>query len=322
MQPLRFKLVFGICLAVALGIALFSYHLFIGPTRFKGQIDQKLGGLLIHIEEGSGAKSVAGVLDREGVISSDTLFLLVAAVLGDSKHVVAGYYLFKHPVGVIEAEQRISGGDFGVERIKITFPEGFTLRQITDRLEANMPFFDRSRFMDLASTSEGYLFPDTYFFVATDEEEVIFSKLRSNFDSRTSDFFASSTLRSKRDIITMASIIEREVTDPKDMQIVSGIFWKRIKMGMALQADSTLAYERGKASAELTTDDLRTESPYNTYTNTGLPPTPISNPGRHAINAALYPLTSSYLYFLTDKEGRVYYARTFEEHKANKAKYL
>ena len=120
----------------------------------------------------------------------------------------------------------------------------------------------------------------------------------------------------------MASVLEKEVRDAKDMKIVSGIFWKRIEMGMALQADSTLDYERNKTSAELTSDDLKTDSPYNTYTRSGLPPTPIDNPGLNAITAALNPTASPYLYFLTDKDGKVYYAKTFEEHKKNKAKYL
>ena len=95
-----------------------------------------------------------------------------------------------------------------------------------------------------------------------------------------------------------------------------------MKAGIALQADATLAYERGKTSAELTAEDLKKDSPYNSYTRRGPPPTPICNPGLNAINAALLPEDSPYLYFLTDKDGKVYYAKTFEEHKKNKTRYL
>ena len=120
----------------------------------------------------------------------------------------------------------------------------------------------------------------------------------------------------------MASILEREVKSAEDKKIVSDILWSRIKVGMALQVDATLAYERDKDSYTLTSADLKKDSPYNTYTRRGLPPTPISNPGFDAILGALEPKVNPYLYFLTDKEGKVYYASTYAGHLSNKAKYF
>jgi len=120
----------------------------------------------------------------------------------------------------------------------------------------------------------------------------------------------------------MASIIEKESLNGDERQIVSGILWKRISLGMPLQVDATFLYINGKASAELTKDDLNIDSPYNTYRNKGLPPGPINNPGLDAIVAALYPKDSPYLYYLHDKKGKVHYAKTFNEHVANKRKYL
>jgi UPF0755 protein len=308
-------------LVVVLGALIFLYHLFIGPANFNVPVNEKLGGVLVEVKPGMGAKQVAYLLKDSGVISSVSLFSAAVSIFGDSKKIVAGYYLFKDPVGVLEAEDRIRSGEFGLEQIKLTFPEGFTVRQVGERVAAASPLFNIDVFMELASTSEGYLFPDTYFFLPTDSEAAVINRMKKTFKDKTEKFFASST-ESESDIVKMASVIEKEVQDPKDMKIVSGILWKRIEIGMALQVDATLAYERGLASHELSIDDLEEDSPYNSYTNRGLPPTPIDNPGLNAIIAALNPEKSPYLYFLTDSEGKVYYARTFEEHKENKAKYL
>ena len=120
----------------------------------------------------------------------------------------------------------------------------------------------------------------------------------------------------------MASIIEGEAVTPEDRRIVSGILWTRMKNGMRLGVDAPFAYIMGKGSLELTQTDLATTSPYNTYRVAGLPPTPINNPGIDAIAAALAPSSTPYLYYLSDKEGSMHYARTFAEHKLNKEKYL
>lgn len=298
MRSVSLRIIIVISLIFSVTIATLVYHLFVGPSQFEQPVNEGLSGLLINIEDGVGVRSVARTLKEAGVVSSDTLFTLIASMLGDTRHVVSGYYLFKQPVGVIEAERRISRGDFGIESVKITFPEGFTLKQIADRLEANIPVFNRDKFMDLASSSEGYLFPDTYFFLPIDSEETIFNKMRNTFESKVGSLIATST--NAADVINMASILEREVRGLEDMKIVSGILWKRLKIGMPLQVDSAMV----------------------TYEVRGLPPAPISNPSLNAIRAALEPEASAYLYFLTDKAGKVYYAKTFEEHKINKAKYL
>jgi len=317
----RIKAFLFFILLVCFAIIYFCYQMFLGPRNFNVPINEKLGGVLVEVRPGMGGMELARKLKSDGVIGSVSLFGGLLSIFGDSKKIVAGYYLFKHPVGVLEAETRIRKGDFGLQMAKVTFPEGFTLKQVVERLDANLPLFDKEKFMALASTSEGYLFPETYFFLPTDNEEIIFKKMRSVFDEETAKVFATST-RQKDEIIKMASIIEKEVRGPDDMRIVSGILWKRMKIGMALQVDATLAYERGLTSAELRTADLEKDSPYNTYTNRGLPPTPIDNPGLNAIIAAINPVESPYLYFLTDEEGKVYYAKTFEQHKVNKAKYL
>ncbi len=120
----------------------------------------------------------------------------------------------------------------------------------------------------------------------------------------------------------MASILEDEANTLEDKRIIAGILWKRLKLKMPLQVDSTLRYTTGKSSGELTKADLSANNPYNTYVNKGLPPTPISNPGLDSIRAAITPTNTSYLYFLSDKNGNMHYAETFEEHKQNRINYL
>jgi UPF0755 protein len=124
------------------------------------------------------------------------------------------------------------------------------------------------------------------------------------------------------DIIKMASIVEEEGRTMETREIIAGILWKRISIKMPLQVDSSFKYINGKTTATLTTEDLKIDSPYNSYTNRGLPPTPISNPGLAAIRATINPIKTPYLYFLSDKNGNMHYAITFEEHVENKLKYL
>ncbi len=124
------------------------------------------------------------------------------------------------------------------------------------------------------------------------------------------------------EIVILASLLEEEASTSEDRRIVSGILWKRLSMGMLLQVDATFQYINGKGSLELTLDDLKIDSPYNTYKYKGLPPTPISNPGLDSIRAAVIPTKTNYLYYLSERDGTMHYATTFAEHLRNKARYL
>lgn len=281
-------------------------------------------GIYLNIKEGMSARQIANTLKENNIIRSSGAFLSLVYLFNDEKSLSPGVYLFRRPLSVFEAERRIDSGDYGILLKKITFPEGFTNIQIANRLEANLPKFDKNQFLALASTSEGYLYPETYFFLPSDTPSVILKKLTDTFNEKTKAINSNvqNDRLSSKDIIIMASILEREVKTKEDKQIVSGILWNRMRIGMPLQVDATLAYERDKDSYTLTTEDLRRDSPYNTYTRKGLPPTPISNPGFDSIYAAIYPTENKYIYFLTDREGNVYYARTYEEHLRNKAKHI
>ena len=207
--------------------------------------------------------------------------------------------------------------------IAITIPEGYTVAQMGELFEKEGLFL-KEEFIKIAQIDEGFLFPDTYKFFKNTTPKKVIEKMKKNFDIKVAEFLPEIERQKKslRDIIIMASIIEREIHNTDDRGLVSGILWKRIQKGIGLQVDASLTYVLGKTSAELTADDLKLDSPYNTYKYRGLPKGPISNPGKEAIFAAIFPVNSSYLFYLSDKDGVTRYAVDFEGHKLNKLRYL
>lgn len=277
---------------------------------------------IVTVRDGAGLFEVAQTLKDEGVIRNAAWFRMIIVLLGGTKRLQSGDYYLPYKQSVYAVAERIVHGDHEITRYKITVPEGFTDAKIAALFDARFPLFSRSEFMKDAK--EGYMFPDTYFVGENATATSTIKLMRSTFDSKvfplTGEIAASG--HSLDEIVTMASIVQKEADTKEDMAIVAGILWKRLKQGMPLQADSTLTYVNGKTSATLTQSDLAFSSPYNTYVVKGLPPAPISNPGIEAIEAALHPTDTPYLYFLTGSDGRMYYARTFDEHKQNIQKYL
>jgi len=206
--------------------------------------------------------------------------------------------------------------------VRITIPEGSTNKKIAILCAERLRQCSRDRFLEKAKNIEGYIFPNTYNFFGSESEDALIEVVQKEFILQTKLLFAGLTETEKNKVVILASILEKEADTEKDMHLVSGIIYKRLKIDMALQVDATLFYERGKTSAQLTLNDLAIDSLYNTYTNRGLPPTAISNPGLVALQAALNPESSSYLFYLTGNDGLMYYANTFEEHVRNKKLYL
>ncbi len=278
---------------------------------------------IIAFEKGQSIQSFASKLKEEKVVSSGNLLISMIVLLGDEKKVKAGSYFFHKSDGVLFIAKRLLVGDFGIAPVKITIPEGFNRFQIADRLAELLPNFNVNLFLEKTENLEGTLFPETYFFMLDDDPNTVVEKMTNTFEEKISENFKEeSKEKTWKDTLILASIVEKEVRGETDKKIVAGIFQNRLKIGMALQADSTLAYVTGKDSLSLTSADLKLKNEYNSYTNKGLPPTPIGNPGIEAIEAVLNPTPNNYLYFLTDKSGDVYYAKTFEEHKRNKVNYL
>ena len=297
-------------------VALAAYFFLSAPFSFPD-------GKIFEVEKGASLSKIAEKLDDENIIRSEKAFILLVRLFKDERNVKAGLYYFERPLGLIEVASRLARGESGVGLVAVTIREGETLRDIGLIFESK-GMFQAEAILKYASL-EGYLFPDTYFFPPGIKPEDVIQVMRENFDKKlTPELRLATASRGKTisEIITMASIIEREANDSEDRKIISGILWKRTEAGMALQADATLNYLTGKKSAELTVDDLAIDSTYNTYKYPGLPLSPISNPGLESIKAAIFPENSVYWYYLHDSEGNAYYAETFEEHKENKIKYL
>lgn len=261
-------------------------------------------------------------LKDKGYIRSRMLFEGLIILRQNEKAIQEGEYYFEKPVSLIRVFLRLSGKDFGINRIKFTVPEGFNRNEIAKRCNELLKNCNEDLFLDKTKNSEGFLFPDTYLMFPSQTEDDLIEKMRLNFTKKTAEIFKGIDIKKQREIIILASIIEREAVNEKDMKIISGILQNRMAKNMALQVDATFYFTLGKASSELTIKDLKSDSPYNTYVNKGLPPGPIGNPGLSAINAVLNPTKNDYLYYLHDRNGVPHYAKTYKEHSRNRNLYL
>ncbi|MCC7469717.1 MAG: endolytic transglycosylase MltG [Bacteroidetes bacterium] len=304
---------------VCLGIIIFLISLISPPKDFPA-------GKIITIKSGSTLNDVSRNFFESKIIKSPGIFESVIVLLEGDKSISAGDYLFVRPTNVLEVARMIVTGDYGIKKVSVTLPEGFTVNEMAKTLGAKLSEFNEEEFLFLTKNSEGYLFPDTYFFFPTTSAKDVVKMLEQTFDQKVNQGLKEELEKSDKsfeDIIIMASIIQAEAYDHyEEKQIISGILWKRLQKGMLLQVDATLGYVNGKSSAKLTIEDLAENQPYNTYVHKGLPPAPIGNPGVSSIKAALNPKDSPYFFYLHDKNGNVHYAKTFEEHKQNIALYL
>jgi UPF0755 protein len=276
----------------------------------------------MQVTTGSSVRSVGNVLREQNIIKNTTLFSVCSRLVTKRGTIATGNYLFESPEHVCRIAYRMSRGMYGNTQIKITIPEGSTYLEIADIIKSKYPDFNTEEFLKIAKPKEGTLFPDTYFFFSGTSSQNIVDELLQTHNRKTSDLFTGISPEKQKDIIIMASILEREANNAEEAKVISGILWKRIAIGMPLQADATLRYTTGRGSDELTLDDLRTDGPYNTYTRTGLPPGPIGNPGIAMMQAAMNPEKSAFLYYLHDNNGKVYYASNHDQHVRNKQKYL
>jgi len=257
-------------------------------------------------------------------VRSARTFREVARLLGDDRRIPAGVYYFPTPQNLIEIAIRVTTGDFETTPIRVTVPEGATVEQISRILLQKLPTFDRRAFLSAAEGKEGYLFPDTYFFMPGDSTGTILSVFNNNFNSHLlkAQKQIAAFKKPLPEVLTMASLLEKEASDTRSRRIIAGILWHRIQIGMPLQVDAVFPYIIGKNSFQLTLDDLKTDSPYNTYTNKGLPPSPISNPSLDSITAAVTPIKTDYLFYLSDKQGNFHFAATYQQFLVYKHRYL
>ncbi|MEI6553004.1 MAG: endolytic transglycosylase MltG [bacterium] len=284
--------------------------------------------LMIEINSGDSLKTISAELKSSGVIRSVDLLRFMVSVYGGQNNIKAGVYEFDEPISVFKATYRLSHQDYGYTPVKLTFPEGINSKEILNIIDSKFPDLKNSPNYEtdkaIVISKEGYLFPDTYFFPPNADIKAIVERMSAEYQNKIKKYQTAiaQSGHTEAEIITMASILEEEVKSPEDRKLVADLLWRRIANGMALQVDSTLGYINGKKSADLTQSDLATDSLYNTYKNKGLPPSPISNPGLDAIEAAISPTHNDFMFFLTGNDGKTYFSKTYAEHLNFKRLYI
>lgn len=304
--------------AILISGGVLAYVFFISPPLFYPT------GAYVHVNSGETLGDAAHALKERGIIRSELLFETLVRVFGSDQDVIAGEYSFPKRENIIAIAKRMASGDFQVEPTRVRVAEGATVEEIGKQLSDSIPGFDLAAFTRQARGKEGYLFPDTYFFMPGQDVDAILGAFANNFSTHIASVQKKIDAFDKplSEIIIMASLLEREAPTTYDRRVISGILWKRIELGMPLQVDAVFPYIIGKNTFELTRSDLKVDSPYNTYTNKGLPPGAIANPGLDAIVAAVTPIKTDYLYYLSDENGTMHYSVTYSQHLAAKNKYL
>jgi UPF0755 protein len=317
-----------VLLAALLLLAAFTGWL-VRELRTAGEVPER--SVFFEVHRGRGVRAVAGELAKSGIIRSGLAVTLAYDLFYPGQRLKAGEYEFTLPAPAKDVLFKIFRGRIYLR--PVTVPEGLTGREIADLLgsEAQVApdsflaaFRDPAPVADLdrrAQNLEGYLFPDTYLLPrkATAEEfvEVMVGEFRKVFDDAWRKRAAELGL-SIRDVVTLASLIEKETGRAEERPLVAAVFHNRLRIGMKLDCDPTVIYGlklENRYSGRLLSRDLRSPSPYNTYVHPGLPPGPICNPGQLSLEAALYPAQESYLYFVARGDGSHTFSRTFGEHQ-------
>ncbi|HUO55994.1 MAG TPA: endolytic transglycosylase MltG [Candidatus Paceibacterota bacterium] len=311
----RRTLIIGIILVI--GVLWFYLYVFRPPDNFPIR-------KVVTLPTGVSGKQVSEILQEDGVVRSALGFRIVATLEGHERTLHAGDYLFTEPENIFAVARTIGTGAFGLQPFKIRIPEGSNTRQMATIFSIELPDFNAQNFLSDAVPLEGYLFPDTYFFLPNATESSVIETMRQDFNTHLATIEPQIEAFGKplsQDII-MASILEEEAGTTEDRRMIAGVLWNRIARGMPLQADVTLQYTLPKADSQLTRSDLANDSPYNTYTHPGLPPGPIDSPSLDSILAAVTPIKSNYLYYLADKNGVTHYCSSYACQAANEAEYL
>jgi UPF0755 protein len=324
---------FIIVIVLLAALAAFWYARIDDPLNLKSPVT-------VTIQPGSGAKQIARVLHENKVIRNALAFRLYARRENIEALLKPGEYIFNGEVSLNDIAAQLIKGQIANDDIKITIPEGLTDAKTAALLEEK-GVVSAAAFMDYAQNGdfpyeylpprgqenrlEGFLFPETYMIGASWGEEEIIDMLLAQFTKVWTDEWnerAGELDMTPLEIITLASIIEKEARVNEDRPLISSVFYNRLNTDMALQSCATVQFILGVPKDPLLYEDLEIESPYNTYKYKGLPPGPIASPGEASIEAALFPADTDYFYFVAKKDGSHHFSRTLAEHNAASAKYL
>lgn len=341
---IKIKFFLGIFILLVLAVIIFAIY-------WRG-VSTPAGGLakdkLFVVEKGQGVNQISQNLYGAGLIKSRFNFEVYVWLAEQETKIKSGEYNLSSSLTIREIVKILAAGEVLNKERKITIIEGWNIADINSYLKKSNIIADDS-FADTAKAGignwelgiakleflsgapsdagmEGYLFPDTYRVYKDSSARDIIAKMLNNFSGKLTAEMRGDIAEQDRtihQIVTMASLIEKEVRTEADKKIVSGIFWDRIKNGQPLESCATLAYALGENKKQYTVEDTKINSPYNTYQNLGLPPGPICNPGLASIKAAIYPEYTDYNYFLNSFDtGETVFSKTYAEHIRNKAKYL
>lgn len=309
-------------------ISFFVFVLFLGFLWWKHGVSavnpRDTSPKVFIVDRGEGVRNIANNLKKAGLINDPIVFFLYLKQQSKDMSIQAGDYKLSPSMDLKKLVDTMSHGTLD---IWVTVPEGKRAEEIADTLKQEIPSYNESWRVQL-DQNEGYLFPDTYLIPRDATVDQIISIMRNNFDKRVKQAGINPQDNSLHNAVIIASIIQKEAKFVEDMPIVSSVIHNRLDAGMALQVDPSVAYALGRqpngtfGKSELSLDDLKIDSPYNTYKYPGLPPGPISNPGIDAIKAALNPATTDYMYYISDKKGHIHAATTAAGHQANIDKYL
>ena len=291
----------------------------------------------VEIPVGAGPASIGRRLVDAGVVRDRSSFRLALWLTGQGRRLQAGEYRFDQPISARQVVERIARGDVYVR--PITFPEGLTIKQMAALYESKgfgsaESFTKAARNVALVSAwdpeahdLEGYLFPDTYALPRKATADQLVARMVAAFEKAFSSEIREQALARRlgvRQLVTLASIVEKETARPEERPLVAAVYSNRLKIGMGLQCDPTVIYaldRLGRYNGNLTRADLQFDSPYNTYRYAGLPPGPIASPGRASLAAAASPADVPYVYFVSRNDGSHAFAATLEEHNRNVQQY-
>lgn len=329
------KKVFIMCILIVIIIAsgLVYFNIQTGPYDLSSEKQ-----VLVDIKKGSSLNSVSEKLFKKKLIKNKLFFKITAKVNNMDKGIKAGLYKINQSHSNKEILDILNSGRVYKDLVKITIPEGFEAHQIADRI-SKLGLVDKNKFMDLVNNPsefsqsytflneedilslEGYLFPDTYFFDKNYSEKDIINVMLKRFDQIYTDEYKN--IQNEKNltlnqVISLASIVEREARLDKERSIIAGVFYNRMNINMPLQSCATVQYILGERKPNLSFEDIKIDSPYNTYKNSGLPPGPIASPGKKSIEAALYPKNVDYLYFVAKKDGSHSFSKNYNDHLKRK----
>lgn len=313
---------------------------FLGAAYFYLHFPADHPGVQMTIEAGTSVREITDALEKKGVIRCAPCFRAYIGLMGIAPRLRAGDYEFESGLTPLEVTTKLLKGDF--KRYRITMPEGWTVKDISNHLKT-LPFVVDSdfaeRFLHLSKDKdvisklgfewdidnlEGYLFPSTYEVYKLKDPEKLISLMAGEFKARFSSKILEGSARmgfKPVEIVTLASIIEKETSKEEEKPLVASVLYNRLKKGMPLQSDPTVIYGLENYDGNVRKADLMNPHKYNTYVHLGFPPGPICNPGEGSISAALAPAETSYLYFVSRNDGTHVFSETLAEHQKNVNKY-